>query len=86
MSPWALRNEYGKGGTIDSMKPFTLEASVDDEGALMVQLHQGPLVSRTSITVFNRHMAGNPQGHGLPPRANGETSHRPRTLERGRRR
>jgi hypothetical protein len=71
MAPANLRDKYGSGGTIDTRIPFEVEAAVDIQGALTVMLLQ-PGGSR--VTVFDRVMAGNPQGHGVPEDALQATS------------
>lgn len=62
-APEARRNAYGPGKTIDSARPFEVRASVDAvSGALMVLLTQGD----AAFVSFDRHIAGNPQGSGVP--------------------
>ena len=68
--PDVLRYEYGESirgdrKKIDSSKPFRVTAQVDPSGALTVVLSQD---GRQAI-VYDRHMAGNPQGHGVPVNA-----------------
>ncbi len=64
-SPSHLQNAFGRGRTIDSSRPFRLNAAIDGQGALEINLHQGS----SRVTSFNRQMAGNPQGHGVPQSA-----------------
>lgn len=65
-APWDRKDKYGRGSAhIDSNKPFGVEARVDDEGALTIKLSQ----EGRSVTSFDRRMAGNPQGGGLPKSA-----------------
>ena len=64
-APWNLKDRYGKNGQIDSSKPFEVEASVDEGGGLTVQLSQ----DGKTVTSFDKHMAGNPQGSGVPAAA-----------------
>ena len=59
-APYNLQALYGKGGQIDSAKPFEVEAAVDGSGSLTITLSQGG----KSVTSFDRHMAGNPQASG----------------------
>jgi len=68
-SPSHLQNAWGKYKTIDSSRPFNLKAGVDSHGALRVQLSQGS----AHVTSFDTHMAGNPQGHGVPQSAQAAT-------------
>ena len=69
-APSQYQSSYGAGRSIDSMRPFEVEASVGSDGALGITLAQGGNV----VTSFDRHMAGNPQGTGLPPNALSATS------------
>ena len=66
-----LKNQYGwgNGKPIDSSKPFEVETTVDVEGAMTMRLHQ----EGRSVTSFDRQMAGNPQGKGVPRAALSET-------------
>lgn len=66
-SPRNLQHSYGPGPTnkIDSMKPFNVESNVDDSGQLIIELEQ----QGQRVTTFNRQMAGNPQGTGVPDSA-----------------
>jgi hypothetical protein len=50
---------------IDSSKPFELRAAVDADGALTVTLSQRGV----DAVIFDRRVAGNPQGAGLPDSA-----------------
>jgi len=61
-SPGPYQNSWGQHKTIDSTRPFNLNAAVDTQGALEINLRQGS----SHVTSFNRQMAGNPQGHGVP--------------------
>jgi len=61
-SPGDMHNLYGPGKKIDSFKPFRVHAKVDGEGELKIRLTQGS----TSVTTFDKHLAGNPNGNGLP--------------------
>ena len=60
--PGWMQPRYGRGGTIDSRKPFDVKAAVDSAGALTVSLTQG----RASMESFNSRIAGNPMGKGVP--------------------
>ena len=64
-SPSEMQNKYGKGKYIDSTRPFGVETRVDADGAMTIELQQG----EKTVTSFDRHMAGNPQGHGVPSSA-----------------
>ena len=57
---------YGQGQTIDSSRPFEVITSVDGNGAMKVTLAQG---DGQSVTSFDRYVAGNPQGSGVPQSA-----------------
>jgi hypothetical protein len=67
--PTAPPDQQGKYGevhkTIDSARPFRMIAEVDSDGGLKVTLTQP---GRSAIS-FDRRMAGNPQGKGLPANA-----------------
>lgn len=67
-SPAELQASYGlaKYASIDTHRPFEVAAAVDAEGALTVQFSQGEGAKERVITTFDRHMAGNPQGAGVP--------------------
>ena len=67
MSLPSLREAYGPGKTIDSMRPFDVAASVSKDGSFRVALSQG--AGRT-VTSFDHKVAGNPQGKGVPRTAN----------------
>ena len=63
---WAQKLYGNRGGTqIDSMKPFDVEAAVDGVEGLTIKLRQGGSV----VTSFDKSMAGNPQGTGVPRKA-----------------
>ena len=66
-SPGHLRRHYGNanGVTINSMKPFDVSASVSVENGLTVTLGQ----DGKYVNSFDRWMAGNPQGAGVPASA-----------------
>jgi hypothetical protein len=55
--------------TIDSARPFRVQAAVDEEGALTVTLTQ----PGREVISFDKRMAGNPEGHGVPASAFFET-------------
>ena len=61
-SPESLQQSYGPNKFINSLKPFNVESTVDDNGGLSIQLQQ----EHRTVTSFNRQMAGNPQGNGVP--------------------
>ena len=61
-APVALQSKFGPGKWIDSDRPFEVTSSVDSSGALTIKLSQGG----HEVTTFDRHMAGNPQGSGVP--------------------
>ena len=61
-APSEEQGKYGRGKTIDSMRPFQVSTAVDAEGAMTITLSQG---SATAVS-FDRRMAGNPQGGGVP--------------------
>ena len=64
-APFEKRDAFGVGKTIDTRRSFDVEATVDVEGALRIQLRQGANV----VTSFDRSMAGNPAGSGIPQAA-----------------
>ena len=47
------------------MRPFDVLTAVDEEGAMSIRLIQG----EAEVTSFDRRMAGNPQGQGVPTSA-----------------
>ena len=63
-APRELRSAYGQGSgyTIDTSRPFDVDARADAKGAISVQLSQGA----SRVTSFDMAMAGNPQGTGVP--------------------
>ena len=64
-SPEHLQQSYGPNKFINSLKPFNVESTVDDNGGLSIQLQQ----EHRTVTSFNSQMAGNPQGDGVPNEA-----------------
>ena len=64
-SPSDQREQYGPGKHIDSSKPFRVETSVDAAGATTITLQQD---GKRAVS-FDRRMAGNPQGKGVPESA-----------------
>ena len=65
-APWDRKDKFGKGSRfINSEVPFGVTASVDNEGALTILLSQ----QGRTVTSFDRRMAGNPQGKGVPASA-----------------
>ena len=66
-SPRDLQGKYGKYKTINSMKKFLVSVKSDSDGALTITLSQ----DGKTVQSFNRYMAGNPQGKGVPQRALG---------------
>ena len=70
-APAERQDWLGWGKQIDTKKPFTVRASVDrGTGELVVSHSQGA----THLKSFDKLMAGNPQGHGVPQRARIATS------------
>ena len=61
---WA-QQLYGPGKRLDTMKPFDVSAETDSAGALTITLAQGA----TRFHSFDRQMAGNPMGAGVPESA-----------------
>jgi hypothetical protein len=68
-SPAEYADAYGPGKTIDSSRPFRVVASVDDAGALTTRLLQQTGTNTRAVISFDRQMAGNPQGSGVPDAA-----------------
>ena len=66
-APGSQQHKYGPGKDIDSARPFDVTTSVDGQGAMTVRLSQRRAgASPRSAVSFDRHLAGNPQGHGVP--------------------
>jgi hypothetical protein len=61
---WA-QQLYGPGKRLDTMQPFDVSAETDSAGALTITLAQGA----TRFHSFDRQMAGNPMGAGVPESA-----------------
>ena len=57
-SPAQRQHSYGPNQYINSLRPFDVEARVDNIGALTIDLHQGG----KSVTTFNRQIAGKRAG------------------------
>ena len=66
-APPELQNVYGKGAghTINTDQPFEVVTSADSTGGMTIKLKQ----DGRSIHSFDRRMAGNPQGQGVPAKA-----------------
>ena len=66
MSPKDRQLQYGpRSSQIDSMRPFTVTTTVDDTGAMRIELSQGA----NKVVSFDKRIAGNPQGQGVPQAA-----------------
>jgi len=64
-APNSMQSLFGPFKTIDTRQPFQLSAQVAESGALTVTLRQ----EERQAVVFDSHIAGNPQGTGVPSEA-----------------
>ena len=66
MAPQNRQTQYGpRSSQIDSMRPFTVTTSVTVRGAMTIQLSQ----DGHTLVSFDKAIAGNPQGQGVPESA-----------------
>lgn len=66
MSPRDRQSQYGASSTqINSMRPFQVSTSVSGSGEMTIELNQ----DGRKYTSFDKRMAGNPQGSGVPTKA-----------------
>jgi hypothetical protein len=65
MAPRDLRDAFGPFKDINTHSPFEVEAKVDNLGAPTMTLQQ----RGKHVVSFDQHMAGNPQGRGVPRKA-----------------
>ena len=73
-SPRERQTVFGPFKRIDTSKPFKVSSRVDADGAMSVRLSQNGRDGMHEVVSFDRNIAGNPMGAGLPDSALLDTS------------